>query len=119
MRSRAKGAPFLNALPLPERHRLYPHLKVARKLIRASPYSAYGGVVIISALKSSLIEVYMSLVSEPLTSAFRPTGAITRDGMICEAAYFRSQKRQPCHGRECEDWLAAEKQIDRMLTGYA
>jgi hypothetical protein len=62
----------------------------------------------------------MSLLPEPLAAPTpRSTGPITRDEMICQAAYFRSRLRQPCHGRECEDWLAAEKQIDRMLTGYA
>jgi sporulation protein YlmC with PRC-barrel domain len=42
-----------------------------------------------------------------------------RAAMIRRAAYFRSQQRGPCLSHEAEDWLAAEKQIDRMLTGHA
>jgi hypothetical protein len=38
--------------------------------------------------------------------------------MIREAAYFRAQLRQPCAGKELEDWLGAQEQIDRMLTGH-
>jgi hypothetical protein len=39
--------------------------------------------------------------------------------MIRVAAYFRSQQRAPHLTLEAEDWLAAERQIDRMLTGHA
>jgi sporulation protein YlmC with PRC-barrel domain len=42
-----------------------------------------------------------------------------REAMIRQAAYFRSQLRGPCLTHETEDWLAAERQIDRMLTGHA
>jgi hypothetical protein len=48
-----------------------------------------------------------------------PTDAARREEMIREAAYFRSQHRQPCLGKELEDWLVAKEQIDRMLTGHA
>jgi hypothetical protein len=48
-----------------------------------------------------------------------PTDAGRREEMIREAAYFRSQHRQPCLGKELEDWLCAKEQIDRMLTGHA
>ena len=39
-----------------------------------------------------------------------------RHGMICEAAYFLSESRGFCPGRELDDWLAAESAIDRALT---
>jgi len=38
--------------------------------------------------------------------------AAWRQKMIREAAYFRSQHRRPCYGKELEDWLAAEKEVD-------
>jgi Protein of unknown function (DUF2934) len=41
--------------------------------------------------------------------------AAWRGKMVCEAAYFRSQHRQPCIGRELEDWLAAEKEVEVFL----
>jgi hypothetical protein len=38
-----------------------------------------------------------------------------RDRLVREAAYFRSQHRRPCHGKELEDWLAAEREVDEAL----
>ena len=38
-----------------------------------------------------------------------------RDKLIREAAYLRSQHRRPCLGKELEDWLAAEREIDESL----
>jgi hypothetical protein len=48
-----------------------------------------------------------------------PIDAARRDEMIREAAYFRSQHRQPSPGKELEDWLVAKEQIERMLTRHA
>jgi hypothetical protein len=41
--------------------------------------------------------------------------AAWRHRMIREAAYFRSQHRAPCPGKEIEDWVAAEKEVDEYL----
>ena len=38
-----------------------------------------------------------------------------RDKLVREAAYFRSQHRRPCLGKELEDWLAAEREVDEAL----
>jgi hypothetical protein len=38
-----------------------------------------------------------------------------RDKLVREAAYFRSHHRRPCHGKELEDWLAAEQEVDEAL----
>jgi hypothetical protein len=47
-----------------------------------------------------------------------PPGHQYRDEMIRQAAYFRAQqRRRACVEHEVEDWLAAEKEIDGMLTG--
>jgi Protein of unknown function (DUF2934) len=35
-----------------------------------------------------------------------------REKCIRDAAYFRSLRRAPCVGKELEDWLAAEREID-------
>jgi DUF2934 family protein len=48
-----------------------------------------------------------------------PVDPAKREAMIRQAAYFMSQQRGSCLTHEAEDWLAAERQIDRMLTGYA
>jgi hypothetical protein len=36
--------------------------------------------------------------------------------MIAEAAYLRSERRGFVPGFEEEDWLAAEKEVDGLLT---
>jgi hypothetical protein len=38
-----------------------------------------------------------------------------RDKLVREAAYFRSQHRRPCPGKELADWLAAERDVDESL----
>jgi len=50
----------------------------------------------------------------------RPDGNCTHPGVeiawrekrIRDTAYFRSLRRPPCPGKELEDWLAAEQEID-------
>jgi len=37
--------------------------------------------------------------------------------MIAEAAYFRAEARGFAPGHEMEDWLAAEVEVDRLLSG--
>ena len=39
-----------------------------------------------------------------------------RHAMIAEAAYLRAERRGFAPGREMEDWLAAEKEIDALLN---
>ncbi len=41
--------------------------------------------------------------------------AAFRHRMVSDAAYLRSQHRQPCIGRELEDWLAAEHEVEEYL----
>jgi hypothetical protein len=38
-----------------------------------------------------------------------------RHALICEAAYFRAERRGFCPGQELDDWLAAEGEIERTL----
>jgi hypothetical protein len=40
-----------------------------------------------------------------------------RHASIAEAAYFRSQDRGFVPGYELEDWLAAEAEVDRRISG--
>ena len=40
----------------------------------------------------------------------------TRRAMIAEAAYLRAERRGFGAGREEEDWLAAEKEVDALLS---
>ncbi|MCX7960080.1 MAG: DUF2934 domain-containing protein [Burkholderiales bacterium] len=47
-----------------------------------------------------------------------PAAAISaeeRERMIARAAYFRAEKRGFAPGRELEDWLAAEAEVDAAL----
>ncbi len=37
--------------------------------------------------------------------------------MISDAAYFLAEQRDFCPGHEVEDWLAAEREIDRFTSG--
>ncbi len=39
-----------------------------------------------------------------------------RRGMIAEAAYLRAERRGFSPGQEEEDWLAAEAEVDRLLS---
>jgi hypothetical protein len=36
--------------------------------------------------------------------------------MIAEAAYFRAERRNFVGGREMDDWLAAEEEIDSLIN---
>jgi hypothetical protein len=38
-----------------------------------------------------------------------------RHRQIAEAAYFKAQRRGFAAGRELDDWLAAEQEIDRAM----
>ncbi|MGA7964672.1 MAG: DUF2934 domain-containing protein [Gammaproteobacteria bacterium] len=44
-------------------------------------------------------------------------GAQTRHEMIAQAAYFRAERRGFVGGGEVEDWLEAEREIERTLKG--
>jgi len=41
----------------------------------------------------------------------------TRHAMIAESAYLRAERRGFAPGRETEDWLAAEAEVDALLRG--
>jgi hypothetical protein len=45
----------------------------------------------------------------------RAVSAEARRAMIAERAYLRSERRGFAPGREAEDWLAAETEIDSLL----
>jgi hypothetical protein len=55
-------------------------------------------------------------VPVPWKSAINPQ---IRHEMIECAAYYRAEKRGFSGGCELEDWLEAEAEIDRMLSGAA
>jgi murein L,D-transpeptidase YcbB/YkuD len=60
---------------------------------------------------------------DPASAGFHPQSArppLDLDGLLLRLAstgdtYFRSQHRRPCHGKELEDWLAAEREVDESL----
>lgn len=45
-----------------------------------------------------------------------PVAAETRRAMIAEAAYYIAEQRGFSSGRDMEDWLLAEKQVDAALS---
>jgi len=61
-----------------------------------------------------------STVDAPVApSAVTPSESIEpeqRQAMICDAAYFLSERRGFGPGHELDDWLAAEGEIDRLLA---
>lgn len=46
----------------------------------------------------------------------QPAISEVRHRLICEAAYFRAERREFACDAELEDWLAAEKEIDARLA---
>jgi Protein of unknown function (DUF2934) len=39
-----------------------------------------------------------------------------REEMTRHTAYMRSQRRASCPGKELEDWLAAEQEVDQLIA---
>jgi len=68
---------------------------------------------------SAISQEDSDLTNKPNSSATRGSPLIDsehRDAMIRKAAYFRAESRGFCAGGEVEDWLAAETEIDHLLT---
>jgi hypothetical protein len=55
----------------------------------------------------------ISAPKSPLTSLAQQD----RLAMIAEAAYFAAQRRGFAPGHELEDWIAAEKEVERRVAG--
>jgi hypothetical protein len=55
------------------------------------------------------------LRNTPLLSSQQEVTNVERQQLISEAAYFRAQERGFTPGRELEDWLAAEIQIEELM----
>jgi len=53
------------------------------------------------------------------TQGSSPVTPEQRRIMICEAAYYIAEHRGFETGHDVDDWLAAEQQIDRVLTSAA
>jgi DUF2934 family protein len=62
--------------------------------------------------KSTTPRVQKKAVQEPVQVAVSED---VRRGMIAEAAYLRAERRGFAAGREDEDWLAAEAEVDALL----
>ena len=52
---------------------------------------------------------------QPAPGAAPAVDATRRHAQICEAAYFRAQRRGFAPGGELDDWLLAETEVDRAL----
>lgn len=46
-----------------------------------------------------------------------PVSTEERRRMVAEAAYFRAARRDFTPGGEFEDWVAAEAEVERLLSG--
>jgi hypothetical protein len=62
------------------------------------------------AMPPSKARAKRAAIEPPTVSADR------RRGMIAEAAYLRAERRGFAPGGEEEDWLAAEAEVDRLLS---
>lgn len=49
-------------------------------------------------------------------SQLAPAANPNREQMIAEAAYYRAERRNFAGGREMDDWLAAEEEIDSLIN---
>jgi DUF2934 family protein len=49
--------------------------------------------------------------------ALRKTAPEARNEMIAVLAYYRAERRAFAPGQELEDWLDAEREVDRQLSG--
>ncbi len=47
----------------------------------------------------------------------KPRSAAERESLIALAAYFRAERRGFVPGQELNDWLEAEQEIERQLSG--
>jgi len=57
-----------------------------------------------------------TITRKPATpTAERAVSSESRRAMIAERAYLRAERRGFTPGREAEDWLAAEVEIDSLL----
>jgi hypothetical protein len=70
-----------------------------------------------SAAKMAAVET--PAAKPPAKSAVSGTRvtAEQRRGMICEAAYYQAERRGFSGGDPLQDWIAAEAEVDRMLSG--
>jgi hypothetical protein len=48
-----------------------------------------------------------------------PDQQAERKTMVAEAAYFRAERHGFTPGHELEDWVAAEHEVDALLSGAA
>jgi hypothetical protein len=55
----------------------------------------------------------------PATAARAEVSAETRRAMIAESAYLRAERRGFASGYEVEDWCAAEREVDALLSADA
>src|SRR5688572_8544757 len=65
-------------------------------------------------------EVVESIVPDDYESSASPSAPFIepdrRHAMISQAAYFLSERRDFCPGRELDDWLTAEREVDQLLS---
>jgi Protein of unknown function (DUF2934) len=59
------------------------------------------------------------LVRRPAGRAATVRGRQTREQMIRTAAYLLAERRGFLPGHELDDWLAAERQVDRTIASRA
>ena len=62
-----------------------------------------------------------SAAASPLPVSVQPNVAVSdelRRTMISEAAYLRAEQRGFASGYELEDWLAAEGEVDALLSAH-
>ncbi len=81
--------------------------------------------LVAAAVSADAIATGSALVAKPDSSA-KPNSHSTsggtiidsamREKLVSEAAYFRAERRDFSPGGELEDWIAAEREVDQLLT---
>jgi hypothetical protein len=57
-----------------------------------------------------------AMAMQPADVASATLDAEALEKMVREAAYFRAERRGFAPGRDLEDWIAAEQEVDRLLV---
>jgi hypothetical protein len=93
-------------------------VKKSTKPVAADPLTAVAAAPTTPAAKPAKRRTPASK-KRSMTGAHGATGvsADERRGMIAKAAYLRGESRGFPPGGEAEDWLAAEEEIDALLSG--
>lgn len=78
-------------------------------------FPGWSTVVVAASCPQNAVRLWLRLEAPQFEVELIPVSL--RHDITCEAAYYHAERRGFVPGRELEDWLAAEQQIDEFTTG--